>query len=199
MRWTILAGICVLFSVLACGCASSSPRGDEVLEIRLAVDEKQAGYTEVRMPNVQKPIYVSPDVEFTERDVKESFVVMTRQPRIRLEVGEGERVNKRAKSAIDNAVILPSKQDEEQPKEKPEVGARYGVVVKWRWGAARRFRRFTAKHVGDRLAIVVEGRVVSSPIIAGEIRRPMLLSGEMTRAEAETLASLLNGEMTPAR
>ena len=62
--------------------------------------------------------------------------------------------------------------------------------------AGERFRRFTAAHVGDRLAIVLDGEVVSAPSIQGEIAREALISGEFSAEEAEDLALRLKlGEM----
>jgi protein-export membrane protein SecD len=62
--------------------------------------------------------------------------------------------------------------------------------------AGERFRRFTAAHVGDRLAIVLDGEVVSAPSIQGEIGREALISGEFSAEEAEDLALRLKlGEM----
>ena len=195
MRAILLAGVCVLFSLLACGCASSPAESSGFLEIRLAVDEMQEGHVEVRMPNVSDAIYVSPTVEFTEVDVKKAFAAPTRPPGGIVKI-KG-KVDAQAMEAMQDAILRSRKGSKIKVERKQDIP--YGVVVEWKWGAARRLRRLTAKHVGDRLAIIVGSRVLSCPIIAGEIKTPMLLSGDLTKEDADVLVTILNGGIVPLK
>jgi hypothetical protein len=43
------------------------------------------------------------------------------------------------------------------------------VVLYFKWAAAARLERFTAEHVGERLAVFVDNRLVVSPMIARSV------------------------------
>lgn len=57
-----------------------------------------------------------------------------------------------------------------------------------------RFAQVTREHIGERLAIVVDGQVYSAPKIMSEIAGgKAIITGSFTRAEASALASRLAG------
>jgi len=64
--------------------------------------------------------------------------------------------------------------------------------------AGDRLRRFTAAHVGERLAIVLDGEVVSAPLIQGEVAEEALISGEFSAEEAKDLVLRLKAGGMPA-
>jgi preprotein translocase subunit SecD len=45
---------------------------------------------------------------------------------------------------------------------------------------------------GKRLAVLVEGRVISAPFLSGSIYDKAVITGEITKVEAERIASELN-------
>jgi preprotein translocase subunit SecD len=52
----------------------------------------------------------------------------------------------------------------------------------------------TAAHMGQQLAIVVNGVVISAPRVDGVIREQSVLTGRWTRQEADEIVSGLNGK-----
>jgi len=71
------------------------------------------------------------------------------------------------------------------------------VGVKLAWSAARRLARLTDQHIGDRLAVLVDGSVVCAPLIKGKTGRSMIIAGDFTQQEAEELAAALSGRAAP--
>lgn len=64
--------------------------------------------------------------------------------------------------------------------------------------AAARFARYTAEHIGDPLAIVLDGMVVSVPTIQAEISGgDVVIQGDFTEIEAQTLATQLQAGALP--
>jgi preprotein translocase subunit SecD len=64
--------------------------------------------------------------------------------------------------------------------------------------ATRRFERFTSAHIGDRLAIVVDGYVLSAPSIKGKISDNGVIEGLSGQEEASDLALNLRAGSLPA-
>src|SRR5579872_4974436 len=64
--------------------------------------------------------------------------------------------------------------------------------------AAKRFERFTASHVNDRLAIVLDKVVLSAPVIKGKIADNGVIEGLSGREEAQDLALNLRAGSLPA-
>jgi len=58
-------------------------------------------------------------------------------------------------------------------------------------GSAR-MEQATKAHLNKPLAMLVNGRVVSAPILRSAIRRSAVITGDLTRAEADALAASLN-------
>ena len=64
--------------------------------------------------------------------------------------------------------------------------------------AAGRFAAYTAEHIGDPLAIVLDGKVVSVPVIQAEIPGgQVVIAGNFTETEAQTLATQLQAGALP--
>jgi preprotein translocase subunit SecD len=60
-------------------------------------------------------------------------------------------------------------------------------------------KRATARwRLGDRIAIVLDGRVVSAPAVSGPIGAQAEISGRFTPGEAEELAKVLRSGALPA-
>ena len=64
--------------------------------------------------------------------------------------------------------------------------------------AAKRFERFTSSHIGDRLAIVLDKRVLSAPSIKGKISDNGVIEGLSGHDEASDLALNLRSGSLPA-
>ena len=59
--------------------------------------------------------------------------------------------------------------------------------------AARRVQSFSATHVGQRMAFVVNGRVINTPKILDPITGSGFLLAPFQRQAADDLAALING------
>lgn len=84
---------------------------------------------------------------------------------------------------------------------QPEVAsseARAAVLVTLTQAGAERLGTFTEAHLGYAMAIVVNGVVVSTPVIQAPISSPFLISGNFTGAEAALLALQLSTGALPA-
>jgi preprotein translocase subunit SecD len=75
----------------------------------------------------------------------------------------------------------------------------YRIVFKLKDDGARKFRDWTGKNIGTNLAIVLNGRVKSAPVIRGEIGETGEITGNFTKQSAEDLALVLRSGALPAR
>jgi hypothetical protein len=73
-------------------------------------------------------------------------------------------------------------------------GPEMGVGVLMTDDGALALARLTRNHVGELVAFVIDGRVVSVPRIAGEISRRALILGNFTEEEAKAIAAAFDGE-----
>jgi preprotein translocase subunit SecD len=64
---------------------------------------------------------------------------------------------------------------------------------------AQRFKRETARNVGRRLAIVLDERVTSAPVIEEAVGGEVQIRGRFTAAEADELAQVLRAGALPAK
>ena len=91
----------------------------------------------------------------------------------------------------------------EHVQDAHEVTDDYGtpaVAVRFTEEAGRRLRDYSSSHIGGQLAIVLDGDVVSAPVIQGEIGRDIHLTGDFSFVEAHDLALVLRagGTALPA-
>jgi len=63
---------------------------------------------------------------------------------------------------------------------------------------AKIFKEYTASHIGTRLAIVLDGKVQSAPVIQSEIGGKGQITGQFTYQEAKDLAIVLRAGALPA-
>ncbi len=71
-------------------------------------------------------------------------------------------------------------------------GGEWAVAFTLTDAGAARFRRITSYNIGHKLAIVVDGKLVSAPTIQSTMGRNGLISGNFTREQAEHLAAEIN-------
>jgi len=75
----------------------------------------------------------------------------------------------------------------------------YAVTLKFNSKGARKFDRLTAAHVGERFAIILEGSVMSAPVIRERIAGGSAqITGSFSPAEAHDLAIVLRAGALPA-
>ena len=67
--------------------------------------------------------------------------------------------------------------------------SRFGVVVQFTAAGSRKMREATAGHVGRPLAVLIDGEVVSAPVVRGPIGGSAVVSGDYTRVEAERIVN----------
>ena len=69
------------------------------------------------------------------------------------------------------------------------------IAITFTERGAKRFAKVTRDHVGQRLAIVIDGKVYSAPKVMTEIPGgKAVISGSFTEEEAAQLAARLNGQ-----
>jgi preprotein translocase subunit SecD len=76
--------------------------------------------------------------------------------------------------------------------EDPNTNGGYRVALVFTKHAAERMARATQQRSGKRLAVLVDGKVISAPFLSGGIYDKALITGEITKVEAERIASELN-------
>lgn len=82
---------------------------------------------------------------------------------------------------VDNDDIAQSWVSEDDPD-------RYGVGVRFLSSGAERMRQATTAHLGRPVAILLDGAVVTAPVVRSAISDVAVISGPYTRAEAESIA-----------
>jgi preprotein translocase subunit SecD len=65
--------------------------------------------------------------------------------------------------------------------------------------AAKRFSAYTGSHIGQRIAIVLDGRVLEAPVVKGQISDNGVIEGAPTEQDAADLALNLKAGSLPAR
>ncbi len=71
------------------------------------------------------------------------------------------------------------------------------IEFQWNSEGARIFRDFTGEHIGDRLAAIIDGKVVTAPVIQSKIGRNGQITGDFTRDEAANTAVQLRSGALP--
>ncbi|MEX2208053.1 MAG: protein translocase subunit SecD [Myxococcota bacterium] len=71
------------------------------------------------------------------------------------------------------------------------------ITFQWNNDGTAVFREFTGKHIGDRLAAIIDGKVVTAPVIQSKIGRNGQITGDFTREEAANTAVQLRSGALP--
>jgi len=77
------------------------------------------------------------------------------------------------------------------------VDGRPAVSVVLSEPGGERMRRYSRAHIGQQLAIVLDGKVVSAPTIQGEIGADIQITGQFTTMQAQDLALILRAMSLP--
>jgi hypothetical protein len=72
------------------------------------------------------------------------------------------------------------------PGEQPST---FSVSVVFKPEGARKMLRATTEHLGQRLAILIDGEVVAAPVVKSPISKSAGLSGTFTKPEADRIAA----------
>jgi len=64
--------------------------------------------------------------------------------------------------------------------------------------AQSRLLQITSGHIGSQMMIVIDGKIIMSPVIRAQISDAGIIQGNFTKDEAEDLANLLNAGQLPA-
>jgi len=67
--------------------------------------------------------------------------------------------------------------------------SQFHVAVTFNAAGADKMRRATASHIGQLLALLVDGQAISAPTIRAAISTEALITGDFTQAEAERIAN----------
>lgn len=72
-------------------------------------------------------------------------------------------------------------------------------IIEFQWNSegTKIFRDFTAAHIGDRLAAIIDNKVVTAPVIQSKIGRTGQITGDFTREEAANTAVQLRSGALP--
>jgi preprotein translocase subunit SecD len=80
----------------------------------------------------------------------------------------------------------------------PDMPGQWEVHFNLSRDAAQRFGPFTERNIGQRLAIVLDHRVQSAPVIQGQIQDSGEITGQFTQQQANDLAVVLRAGALPA-
>lgn len=76
----------------------------------------------------------------------------------------------------------------------------YGIAVEFNAKGAQLFEEITSLSIGSRLAIILDGKVISAPIVQEKIGGGQaMIMGDFTQTEAEDLAAALKAGALPAQ
>jgi preprotein translocase subunit SecD len=70
----------------------------------------------------------------------------------------------------------------------------YAVQVAFTEAGGKKMRELTDKNRGALIAIVVDGKVITAPVIRATIGERASITAKFTKAEAENLAKRINGK-----
>jgi SecD/SecF fusion protein len=97
------------------------------------------------------------------------------------------------KAPLTGEVIVDARQDYDEAS-RPAVSMRMNAE------GARLWKRLTANNIGNRVAIILDNRVYSAPVVQSEIPNGnSSISGNFTITEAQDLANILEAGALPAR
>src|ERR1044071_728498 len=89
--------------------------------------------------------------------------------------------------------VLDSSDVARATAQKDAVTGDYGILVKLTEKGKERFAAVTEQSIGKRLAVIVDGKIVTAPVVRTKIPGgSMVVSGNMTAKEADELAEKLN-------
>jgi SecD/SecF fusion protein len=98
-------------------------------------------------------------------------------------------VEKRLANGLTGKFIKRAFPSREQYSNAPEIEFEFDAE------GARRFSEFTGSHIGDRLAIVLDGELETAPVIQSQINGRGVITGNFDIAEATSIANVLENPL----
>ena len=89
--------------------------------------------------------------------------------------------------------VLVTNGDIAQAQVVRDTADAFGVVVTFHAAGARKMAEATRAHVGKPLAILIDGEVISCPVIRGPVSTSAVLNGSFTKAEAQRIVTGILG------
>lgn len=127
-----------------------------------------------------------------DRKPKTEFRLAEDKPRDGLEEatveGTMEKVHLHKTAALTSADVATAKASVD-PKTRDPI-----IEIKLTEAGAKKLEKLTGDNIGRRLAIVVNGKVVSAPVIQSKIGESANVTGKFTQEEAEKLAAAIGGK-----
>lgn len=82
---------------------------------------------------------------------------------------------------------------------RPQTGSAFNIVVLMTFDSegSNKFAKITGDHIGEHLAILLDDKVQSAPVIRTQIRRNAMIEGNFTSEEANYLSNILNAGAFP--
>ena len=82
---------------------------------------------------------------------------------------------------------------------RPSTGNAFNIVVLMTFDSegSNKFAKITGEHIGEHLAILLDDKVQSAPVIRTQIRRNAMIEGNFTSEEANYLSNILNAGAFP--
>ena len=82
---------------------------------------------------------------------------------------------------------------------RPETGSTFNIVVLMTFDSegSNKFAKITGDHIGEHLAILLDDKVQSAPVIRTQIRKNAMIEGNFTIEEANYLSNILNAGAFP--
>ncbi|PJA73852.1 hypothetical protein CO151_12105 [bacterium CG_4_9_14_3_um_filter_65_15] len=121
------------------------------------------------------------EVRLADRESRDGFTAMT-------DAGTGETISVSPEITLSNNDIM-SAQAIADSEGGPAVEAVLNLL------GTQKFAIFTSNHIGEMAAVIVNGQVVSAPVIRAPIMKGrVIISGKFTQGEAEGLARSLGGD-----
>ena len=109
------------------------------------------------------------------------------------EGGQEPRLAVKRRALVTGEMLLVANADTDQQSGQPDIHFRFNSQ------GARRFADATAQNIGKRFAIVLDGKIISAPVIQSAILGgDGIITGHFTPDEANSLALLLRSGALPA-
>ncbi|MFI5315518.1 MAG: protein translocase subunit SecD [Myxococcota bacterium] len=111
-------------------------------------------------------------------------------------------VNPTRKGAENEALLVPKKavlKGDMLEDARLDFDRRNRPIIKFQWNSdgAKIFRDFTGANIGKRLAAIIDGTVITAPVIQSKIGRTGEITGDFTREEASNTAIKLRSGALP--
>lgn len=105
--------------------------------------------------------------------------------------------NQRGYFVVKDAAVVSGRDIKAAEHSKDSFGAP-SVTFHLNSIGARKFKSYTSKNIGQKLAIVLDEQVISAPTVNDVISESAVISGRFTLEEADELAWILNSGALPA-